>query len=128
MKYKSLTIIFIIAFLSSLILSLQPVPTICTGGCDTVQTSPYAYTFGIKNSYFGVAIFAILTIVAMHHMKKPHQHKKKLVHLSVIIGSMVAAYFIYLQVFVLKAYCTYCMVVDIAVLVGLAIVIWKWKD
>lgn len=130
LKYKILILLFGISLLSSLILSLIPIPVVCDPGvgCDVVQTSIYNNTFGIKNSYYGVAIFFLLILLTFSHIQKPSKTKKMLIHSAVILGSIVALYFIYLQVFVLQAFCKYCMIVDISTLLSLALVLWKWKE
>lgn len=129
MKYKALFIIFGICLISSLILALTPTPLICSEGCDIVQTSKYAYTLGIKNSGIGVVIFAILIIlVLLYKAEEKHKKLRHTIHTGLIIGSVIALYFIYLQIYVLKSYCKYCLIVDIGLLIGLAIAIWKWED
>ena len=129
-KYKILLALFLIAFVSSLILSLVPVSQICDPGkgCDVVQHSKYNYTFGIKNSYFGVAIFALGVFLIFSHIHHPTKIKKNLIHLAVITGVIIALYFIYLQSFVLNAYCKYCMIVDLSLLAALILIIFKWKE
>jgi len=128
MKYKYLFILFAISLLSSIILSVIPAPPVCSTGCDVVQTSPYAFTFGIKNSYFGVGIFAALLLLTIFYAADKNRHVRRIIHSAIIVGSLIALYFIYLQVFVLNSYCTYCMVVDLSLLVALVIAIWKWED
>ena len=128
-KYRIFLIIFIISFLASLSLSLESPQKICTAekGCDTVQNSKYAFAFGIKNSDYGILIFAILIIITSLHMQKPTKHKKKIINLSIFLGSLIALYFIYLQQFVLKSYCKFCMVVDISLLFALTLLLYTWK-
>jgi len=52
--------IFIVSLIASAILT-QDASIICdpNKGCDVVQSSSYAYTFGIKNSTYGVIFFKI---------------------------------------------------------------------
>ncbi|MDO8467705.1 MAG: vitamin K epoxide reductase family protein [Nanoarchaeota archaeon] len=128
-KYKILLVIFIIGFAISTILSLTPVPVFCgpEQGCDTVQSSPYAYLFGIKNATYGIGIFLILILLTLLHMKTPRNHTKHAIHTGVILGAAIALYFLYLQQFVIKAYCRYCIVIDIALLIGLIISLLYWK-
>jgi uncharacterized membrane protein len=127
MKYKIIFGLLVISLLSSLVLTLTPIPAVCRPGegCDIVRTSEYAYTFGIPNPYYGVLIFSFLCLLTLSHMKWPHKRKKQVIHSGVIIGSIVAIYFIYLQHFVLQAYCKYCLVVDFSVLIALGILLMK---
>ena len=128
-KYHVLLGIFILGLVVSLIISFTPTPVICrpNEGCDTVLSSAYASTFGIKNSFIGVIAFTILLIISYSHIKNEHKRKKQIIHSGIIIGSALALYFIYLQITVLKAFCKYCLVVDLSILVALGIIIIYWK-
>jgi uncharacterized membrane protein len=130
MKYKLLLALFLISLASSLVLSLVPTSQICDPGegCDVIQHSTYNFTFGIKNSHFGVAIFALSSLLIFWHIKNPTKKKKNLIHLAVIIGSIIALYYIYLQGFLLNAFCRYCMIVDLSMLAALVLTIIKWRD
>ncbi len=128
-KYQALSFLFAVGLVISLIISLTPTPVICrpSEGCDTVLSSVYASTFGIKNSYFGLIGFTILLLSSYSHIKNNHHRKKQIIHSGVIIGSAMALYFIYLQITVLKAFCKYCLVVDLSLLIALAIILLYWK-
>lgn len=129
-KYKILLILFGISLIGSIVLSLIPVPVVCDPGvgCDAVQTSSYNQTFGIKNSYYGVVVFIFLIFLTLSHIKNPTKNKRLLIHSAVVIGSLISLYFLYLQKFTLQAYCTYCLVVDISILIAFGIIIWKWRE
>jgi uncharacterized membrane protein len=128
-KYKILLALFGISLISSLILSLIPTPIVCSAevGCDIVQTSSYNQTLGLKNSYYGLVIFTFLVFLTLSHIKKPTKNKKMLIHLAIIVSSLVALYFLYIQKFVLQAFCKYCCVTDVSVLLSLVVMIWKWE-
>lgn len=129
-KYQTLLIIFIVCFVASAILSFIPPEKAC-GGTDTacyiVSQSEQAETIGVKNCYFGLIAFSVLIILNLMHLKKPEKYKKQIILLALLIGSAFALYFIYLQLFIIKACCTYCMFVDIGTLLGLAIFLF-WKE
>lgn len=129
LKYRILLAIFVIALICSVLLSVVPLPLICTPlkGCNTVQTSVYAKTLGIDNSYFGVVIFGLMSIMIYSHIRKPHKNKKSIIHLGVFFGTMIALYFLYLQKFVLQAFCKYCIVVDVGMIVSFGVVNIPWK-
>lgn len=130
MKYNILLILFTLSLASSLVLSLTPISEICDpgAGCSVVHHSVYNKTFGIQNSHYGVVIFALVILLTLSQLKNPTKNKKNLIHAVIIIGSLIALYFIYLQQFVLNAYCKYCMVVDLSMLAALLIIIFKWKE
>ena len=127
--YHILLVLFIASLASSLIISTQPISEICdtSSGCDIVQHSRHAETFGIKNSHFGVVVFSLLSIVTYLQLKNPTKQKKQFIYLGIIISSIIAIYFIYLQQFILEAYCKYCMVVDISMLIALGLITSNYK-
>jgi len=133
-----------IVIISSTILSFIPIekacgPTSNSGsspgdgiedtGCYTVQTSNYEETFGIKNAHLGLAAFSVLFIINFLHIKKPTKQKKQFLILGLTIGSIMAIYFLIIQLFVLNAVCKYCMVADIGTILSLGIILLikdKW--
>jgi len=130
LKYQILLVLAIISLLSSLILSFTPVPEFCDvdgGDCDTIYSSSYNYTFGIKNSYYGVCIFLFLSLLIYYQIKKPDKIKRNIIHITIIFSAIVATFFLYLQQFVLNAYCKYCMIVDVCMLLSLLVIIFNWK-
>lgn len=128
-KYKILFGIFAIALIMSLLLAFVPLPLICTPfeGCNAVQTSSYAKTFGIENSYLGIVIFSFMSILIFSQIKKPHKGKKILINVGVFLGAMTALYFLYLQQFILHAYCKYCIVVDFGMIFSFGLMNIPWR-
>jgi uncharacterized membrane protein len=131
-KYLVISALMIISTIMSGILAFMPLEEACGiagegGSCIVVQTSKYESTFGIKNSFFGLIAFPILAILSAIESKKPKKHQKKMIKIGLILSSIVAIYFLYIQFFVLNAICKYCMVVDIAILISLAILIFNKK-
>ena len=134
-KYKIILTLMIIAFITSIILSFVPLDKACgesldqkPGSCTIVQTSKYESTFGIKNAHIGLIIFPFLAIITFLELKRPRKYQKKVITLIMIGSSLFALYFIYIQFFVLKAICKYCMVVDFSILISMAlIIVWDEK-
>ena len=131
-KYKILLTLFLICLISSIILSLPKFSSkycpLSEKKCDIVHNSKYNYFLGIQNSYYGILIFTFLSILTYFQIKKPDEKKKKIISLATIIGSVVATYFLYLQKFVLNAYCEYCVLTDISMIIALIVVIWRRKE
>jgi len=120
--------LFTISFLSSLGLSLDVSSKFClTSTCDIVSSSSYSSTLGIKNSYWGIAVFALLSILTLWHILEPHHHKNKLIRTGVVIGSIISMYFIFLQVFIIRAFCSYCLIVDISMILALILLFLEWR-
>lgn len=121
----------ILATTASIILSFVPLEKACgdsitgqPGSCTIVQTSKYESTFGIKNAHLGLVAFPILFILAILELKKSKKYQKKILGLGMIIGSAFAIYFLYIQFFILKAICKYCLVVDTAILLSAILVLF----
>ena len=129
MKYEIFVAVFVIGLISSLILYSNSLTGICDPGkgCDVVNSSVYGTTLGISNSLYGVFIFPFLILLTLFHIKKPNHNIRKILHLAVIIGALVAAYFLYLQIFVIKAICNFCLLADIGLLFGFAFMLYLWK-
>ena len=126
-NHKLLLTIFTICLVTSTILAFTPTDKICgedeTSSCSIVQNSEYKETLGIKNSYSGIFIFTMLILITASQIKNPTQNKKTAITFLVTIAALGAFYFIYIQAFIIKAFCLYCMVVDIGSILALIIII-----
>lgn len=122
-KYLLVSILLLIALAGSMILAFEPLSVICgvESGCEFVQNSPYAHTFEIKNSIYGIGIFSTLSLLAFMQGFMHSNKIEKFLKFSLIIGSAIAVYFLILQIFVLHAYCKYCLVVDLSVILALLV-------
>ncbi len=129
MKYKIFLFIFAIGLISSIIITSNNSTGICQigDGCDTVNNSSYGSTLGIKNSVYGIFIFSFMILLTLFHMKRPNRHTRRIIHTAVIIGSIIALYFLYIQFFIIRVFCTYCLVVDLGLLVSLIFLFWLWE-
>lgn len=129
MKYKIFLLVFIVGLLSSIVLYSNSLTGICDPGkgCDVVNSSVYGSTLGIKNSAYGIFIFSFMIILTFFHMKRPNKNTRLILHLAVMLGSVVALYFLYLQLFVIKAICNFCILVDVGLLVSLVFMFYLWE-
>jgi len=129
MKYKIFLLIFFLSLISSVILFSNSVTGICDPGkgCDIVNSSVYGSTLGIKNSLYGIFIFSFMIILTFFHMNRPNNHTRRIIHAAVILGSAVALYFLYLQFFIIRVFCTYCLVIDFGLLIALIFLFYLWR-
>ena len=129
MKYKIFLLVFIIGLISSIVLYSNSLTGICDPGkgCDVVNSSVYGKTFSVSNSLFGILIFSFMIALTLFHIKKPNKHTRKIIHLAIILGSAVALYFLYLQLFVIKAICNFCLLVDVGLIVSLVFMFYLWE-
>jgi uncharacterized membrane protein len=81
---------------------------IASSGCETVLTSDYAAIGKVPVAAFGTAayftVFSLATLAAFGH------HRMRPLFLC-LVGIMLAAtcWFLYVQAFILKAFCDYCL-------------------
>jgi uncharacterized membrane protein len=89
----------------------EPAALICTagGGCETVQHSKYAVIAGIAVAALGLAYW----IVALGLVAWDSEVARTLVLALAVAGVAFAAYLVILQLFVIDATCTWCMINDL---------------
>jgi uncharacterized membrane protein len=91
-------------------------------GCDAVQNSPYAVLFGIPVSFLGMLGFTAyiaLALIGLRSGEAARGYLHALVVLSVVEVSFTS-YMAYLQVAVIRAVCSWCML-SAALTVALAV-------
>lgn len=88
-------------------------PIACwTRDCDRVIRSPYSRLLGVHNSAIGFWVFLfILTLTLLHLLKlEPWSHlTTPTVFVLSLIGTLVSLYLTYIQLFVLKGICNWCL-------------------
>lgn len=71
-------------------------------GCNTVQASKYSEMFGIPIGVFGLGFyFALFTLL--------FKEQEKLVKILLVWGNLYSLYLTYLELFVIKAICIWCV-------------------
>ena len=126
MKYKILLVLFLIALAASSILAFTSPSETCkieASTCDLVEKSMYSQTFGITNAYYGVAIFLFMIFLTYSQIKRNRKFKQYIIALGTTIGAIIAIYFLYLQQFVIGAYCKYCLIVDVCLILAILVLI-----
>jgi len=127
--YKILIALFAIGLAASIILHSPYLYELCGGdsaGCKTIANSGYKQTFGIENSLLGIIVFTLLIATTLSHILGPSSKKEFFIKWTLVLISFAGAYFIFLQLVVIKAICKYCMVVDTVSIISL-IVFLKYK-
>jgi len=105
---------------------ISPVPLVCgTGGCHDIQASLYAKHFGLPTPLYGIIYYFLLGILAV--LWRPNAGWWLRWSLIVLtgVGFGVTLWLTYLEAFVIKAWCTWC--VGSAVLATLAFII-TWRQ
>lgn len=88
------------------------------GGCETVQQSEYAKLFGIPVAAYGVAYSAVVLAAALAWWRLADRRGLLAAYALGILGSLFAAYLTYLEVFVIRALCLWCVAYGTTVVAG----------
>ena len=88
------------------------VPLICTivHGCDVVTTSPYSLLLGIPVALLGLLYYLMVFLLFAFAID---MHKKICATCAMAVtplGLFASLYFLYLQLFVIRALCFYCLI------------------
>jgi len=97
-----------------------------TGGCETVQLSPYSRFLGVEVAAIGVAGYAVLLGLSLASLSPRQANSIRLINWLVLLSGAALGftlYLKYLEFFVIKAICRWCVAsaVLIAILFGLAV-------
>lgn len=115
-------------FLLAKRLSGGPIPCVLGfTGCDTVSKSPYSVLFGIPLSAYGMVFYLGIGILGLLYLDTKKALFARLLLPATALGFLSSAYFIYIQKFLIKAFCVYCILSAIisTILFGLGIIIHR---
>lgn len=87
----------------------EPVPCSILEGCEQVLTSQYAEMFGIPTAAFGVAAYLLAFVLAVLAAFGKRQ-AWTLFGALVVVMAIFTAWLVYLQGYVIEAYCQFCLI------------------
>ena len=97
-------------FLLAKRLSGGPIPCVLGfTGCDTVSKSPYSVLFGIPLSAYGMVFYLGIGILGLLYLDTKNALFARLLLPATALGFAMSVYFIYVQKFLIKAFCVYCI-------------------
>jgi len=118
-KSKALVIVFIIVsflgFLDASYLTVEHyrnalLPCIIFKGCEQVTTSAYSKVFGLPLALYGAAYYLFMLLVSVFYFDTKNKWGFNILKYLPVTGFLASAYFVYLQLFVIHAICTYCVI------------------
>ena len=95
-------------------------PLYCPIGknCDDVVKSKYGKTFGIENTIPGMGFHILIFIYASAKILNRNLFKENIIYYLIVSASVASVlfliYLVYIQKFVLRKWCIYCIVSTIA--------------
>lgn len=84
-------------------------PCSITGGCEKVLTSAYAAVFGIPVSLLGSFYYVAILIGICGYLESKKILFLKWALLLTFAGFLASLWFVFLQAFVIRSYCLYCL-------------------
>ena len=102
-------------------------PCSVVDGCESVLTSPYAKIAGIPISMFGMAYYFSIIILAIVYLDSRSRAVMRVCAGLSCVGFLTSIFLAYLQVFVIRYICLYCMIsaASSAVLFAGGLIAWK---
>ena len=91
------------------------------GGCETVQTSEYSELFGIPVAAYGFAFSAAVLAAGLVWLRRSDRRALLLAYGLGILGSLFVAYLTYLELFVIRAICIWCVAYGTTVVAGFVV-------
>lgn len=100
------------------------------GSCDTVQLSRWASFIGLPVAYWGVAYYAFVLLLTLAWIQDRWAESRPLALALLLMtgwGVIFSAYLTYLELFVIKAICRYCVASAVIAIVLFALVLLDWR-
>lgn len=111
----SFLIISFIGFLDATYLAIKHYiasPVVCSilSGCEEVTTSIYSTFFDAPVALFGTIYYLIIFLLLILYLNTKNKKIFYFASKITLFGFLASIWFVYLQIFVLKALCLYCLV------------------
>ena len=87
-----------------------PIPCSLTQGCEAVTTSQYSSVFNVPVSALGLFFYSLVVIIGLTALIQYSRHHIHAVLALSFPAFVLSLFFVYIQLFVLRAVCLYCMV------------------
>lgn len=78
-------------------------------GCEQVTNSPYAVVFGIPVALLGTLYYLTILILSLLYADTKNQTILRIIFPLTVAGLFASGWFVYLQIYVIKAICQYCI-------------------
>lgn len=108
-------LISFIGFFDATFLTIQHyrdgiLPCVVFEGCEQVTTSKYSTIGNIPISLFGMIYYLIILISTIIYFDNKNKKAFLLIGYFPVVGFVISMFLLYLQLFIIKALCTYCLV------------------
>ena len=84
-------------------------PCSILGECEKVLTSRYALVWGVPTALFGAFYYLSVVILSVLYLDTKRAKYLTAAMGAITVGFVFTLWFLYLQAFVIKAFCEYCL-------------------
>jgi uncharacterized membrane protein len=77
--------------------------------CNTIIASQYSRLFGVPLAEIGVFFYALIFVFAALELFVYHAFIRRVIQAVASVGVLASLYFVFLQAFVIRAFCIYCL-------------------
>ena len=100
-----------------------------SGGCETVQYSPYAWIMGIPIPTLGAAAYLLVLSLAALGLRgtQPAEWVVLALFGTALVGLLFSAYLTYLELFVIHAICLWCAVSAVIQVFLFVLAVMGWR-
>lgn len=103
------------------------IPPCTVGGCETVLTSNFATFFGIPIALLGVVFYAVILILSGLFLQTKKTTIASVLFVSCSLGFLVGIGLIFMQAYVLHAWCYYCLFSELIDFLLFDSTWWLWN-
>jgi len=127
----AILLIALVGFADAAYLSLEHfrgvIPPCTTDGCETVLTSVYSVVAGIPVALGGAIYYLFIAVGMFAYLDSKNTKILKWTLMPTILGLFCSVWFVFVQLFLVKAICQYCMLSALtsATLFVLACIVFK---
>jgi uncharacterized membrane protein len=124
-------VIALIGFADASYLTLERVqgeiPPCTVAGCDVVLTSAYSAIAGIPVSLLGVIFYLAMLVGLFVYVESRNLRVLKWTLLFSVLGLLCTLWFLFVQAFLLKAFCQYCLLSAFTSILLFGIAVWVFS-
>jgi uncharacterized membrane protein len=77
--------------------------------CDAVMTSQYAVIGGVPLALLGAVYYLVIFLLTVAYYDRKHPYLLSIIAPLTILGFLVSLVLVYLQAFIIRAFCLYCL-------------------
>jgi uncharacterized membrane protein len=107
------------------------IPPCTTLGCEAVLSSAYSTILGIPVSLLGMLYYFAMSIGLFAYVEGKYERVLRTVLLLTVCGFLMSLWFIFLQAFVIHAYCLYCLgsaTTSTILFIGAVVILRKYQS